>query len=380
MKKLISTLFYVDEINENNTKIYTLYALRFILFIFIFVEHCYYNVGIEALRQPELAVSGFIILSGFLNGYIYKNKYDKISIKEMIKFTKKRMKKFYPLHLVMLLICIPFSGIFSYTCASDFLDFFKRLFCNVTLIQSYINDRKYYFSFNGVTWFLSAYLFLAVITIPLLCLINKLNKEKYGKAKLVCVSLILFLVTFFLSCIVKINQLNEEFWISVFPPSRIFEYFIGMIYGNIIKDTKITFKFDKVVFSILELISIFVLIVFIKDINKIPNMALFISKKMNQWIIPMILMIIIFSYQKGLISKLMSSKLLVYLGQISMYMFMIHQPLITYVLSATGKTIYYRYLGLYMLILTVILGSIIEKLLHKNAINEKLLTIDSGQK
>ena len=69
IKKHIVKLFYTDD-----KKIYSLISIRFFLFIFIFVHHCYNLVKIPILRQPALAVSSFIILSGFLNGFIYINK------------------------------------------------------------------------------------------------------------------------------------------------------------------------------------------------------------------------------------------------------------------------------------------------------------------
>lgn len=145
MKNIIKTLFY----KPDNKKIYPLYTLRFIFFIFIFVHHIYNNVQISWLRQPALAVSGFIILSGFLNGYIYVNKNYKI--KESFKFTINRIKKFWPLHILLLIIMIAISDIFSSTSFSELLIYIKKIFCNALLIQSWINDKSYYFSFNGAT-------------------------------------------------------------------------------------------------------------------------------------------------------------------------------------------------------------------------------------
>lgn len=193
MQKILKRLFYL---NTEEKEIYPLYTLRFIFFVFIFVHHCYENVEVPLLRQPTLAVSAFIILSGFLNGYIYIKKDYKI--KEFLKFTYNRIKKLYPLHIILLLISIPLSGVFNLSGGSDFLEFGKRIFCNTLLIQSWVNDPAYYFSFNGVAWFLSAYMFLSLLTLPIMSILKRINRTKHRNILLVSISIVLFMITVFI--------------------------------------------------------------------------------------------------------------------------------------------------------------------------------------
>lgn len=364
-KGILKSFFYFD---ENDKVIHTLNTLRFIFFIFIFVFHSGINISI--LKQPALAVSGFIILSGFLNGYIYKNKYGKIKFKDIFNFTKKRIIKFYPLHFVMFFVCVSYSKIFSYTNVENYIAFLKKAISNLLLIQSWINSPKYYFAFNGVAWFLSTYLFLTLMTIPMLYLLKKLNNNKKGAVLQIFLSIVFFIITMLLVYIVKIKKANAEFWIYVFPPARVFEYYIGMIYGNLIKDKKIKFKGDKIIFTVLEILSIVFIYLIIKRTNKIPNINNVINWRINQWIIPLTLLFIIFTYQKGYISKLFSFKLFDYLGKISMYMFMIHQPLIHLVRASAGKVVKYRYIVLYMLLLTIIISCAIDKAKNKVKVNK----------
>lgn len=70
---------------KDNKEIRTFNALRLFFFLLIFLFHSssYNKFKISA---PALGVSGFIILSGFLNGYLYNDKYSKISIKELKSF------------------------------------------------------------------------------------------------------------------------------------------------------------------------------------------------------------------------------------------------------------------------------------------------------
>ena len=47
------------------------------------IQHCYSFVKIPILNKPALGVSGFIILSWFLNGLIYIDK--EIKLKDTLK-------------------------------------------------------------------------------------------------------------------------------------------------------------------------------------------------------------------------------------------------------------------------------------------------------
>ena len=94
------------------------------------------------------------------------------------------------------------------------------------------------------------------------------------------------------------------------------------------------------------------------------------------WIIPVIIMIIIFSYHKGLISKILSMNVPVFLGEISMYMYMIHQPLITIFCKSAGHIVHYRYFALYILIITIILSCIINKYEKSNKLIQKSVMKD----
>ena len=354
MNKLIQKLFYLE---EDKKVIYPLYTFRFILFIFIFVHHCYGNVQIPILRQPALAVSGFFILSGFLNSYIYLNK---VKLKDTISFTIKRIKKMWLLHIVILIITIGVSGVFNITTSKEMIIFIKKLICNALLLQSWVNDKSYYFSFNGATWFLSTYLFLSLITVPILCLLKKANNKKHRNLLLILISLILFIISLLIVYLLKKENYESgfyEYWIYIFPPARIIEYTIGMIFGIIYKNNKVSFKYDKMVFSIIELLSIAFLIWIIN--SHISHKYIFLDDRLNTWIIPVIITLLVFSYQKGIFSKLFSAKITVYLGKISMYMFIIHQPLIYYMTRSNGNVIHYRYLALYMLLLTILIAYII---------------------
>ena len=344
--------------NNDEKKIWPFYSFKFLFFIFIFIHHCYNCVKIPFLRQPALAVSGFIIISGFLTGYIYINK--DLKLKESISFSLKRVKKLYPLHLFMLFFVLSNAGLFNVTSFNVFFELLKRLLCNLFLIQSWINDSTYYFSFNGVTWFFSVYLFLSLITIPIMIELKKVSNKEKGSFLLVLLSVLIFCFTLLLVFIVRNNHLNEEFYLYIFPPVRMFEYTLGMIFGILSQKWKKDFKRDGLLFSCLEIISIVVLTLFVLFNTDILSFSNLLSSTLNVWILPLLFLLVIFSHQKGLISKALSFKPIVYFGEISMYAFLIHQPLIT--LFTKGESfIHYRYFALYLFILVLFISSIVNK-------------------
>lgn len=369
MKKSNIEIFYPT---NDDKKIYPLFSLRFILFILIFVYHCSIVINVQLKRQTAFAVSTFIILSGFLSGLLYINR--DFNIRKTLEFTKKRIKRLYPLHILMLLFSSVCLLLFNPISMRQIGQFNKMFSCNLLLIHSWINNPDYYFSFNGVSWFLGTYLFLSLVTIPILLLLKKINNSKRGNLYLIIIALLLFITTILIVNCISINKLNDkfcEFWIYIFPPSRLFEYIIGIILGIICNNNKNKIKPNKSICTSLEISIILLLFVLIYGVPVIPIVNRFINYRFNMWIIPSVVMILVFSYQSGLISKLLSMRPLVFLGEISMYMFLIHQPLIELLYLLLGNIIDYKYLAIFVLIITIMLSSIINRYKNKDLVINK---------
>lgn len=345
---------------EQSRIIKTLYAIRFIFFILIFVRHTIGYHSMEWLAQSGLAVTGFIILSGFLNGYLYREKYDNITIHNIFDFTYKRIKKLYPIHLLMLFIVIgiyhPFNNSFS-----ELGDYFKHLFANMFLIHSWISDQSYYFSFNGVSWFLSTYLFLSFVTVPILYLVNRISKKKKSIVYLIILIFILYVGNLTITHYVLSHGLNPEFYINVFPPSRVFEYSIGIIVGSLMYRIKLDFKYDKYIFTLFELLSVVIFLVFVKYVPNNNYMTYWGSK----WVIPSIILFVVFALQKGYISKFISIKPFIILGSSTMIMYLTHQVVIRYVYKSVGYPAHCYWVVLYMFIVSILIGIIITQLQQK---------------
>lgn len=362
-----SSFFYLLPGTDTDCKeIFAFQSMRFIAFLFIFAHHCYKGIMIPWLRQSAFSVSFFIILSGFLNGNLKKN-FSDFSFRNSVSYVAKKMKKLYWLHIFMLIATLPLCTIFNNPDSRHLTAFIKNAIANITLTQSWINDCYYYFGFNGVSWFLSDFLFLALMTPVFFKIISKIGQMKFGTCILCFSAALLFFLCMIWVKYVKANGLNKEFYIYVFPPSRLFEYCIGMIAGYIVgqrQGAKQNERRFSPVYTLCEILSIAFVVLSIIWTQR--SQTTYFDKRLNAYIIPVVTMLAVFSRQKGLISIILSNKLTVSLGRCSMYAFLIHQILIRYMYRTVGHQ---RYLCLYILIFTLI----ISHYLYKNSQRTRLM-------
>lgn len=126
----------------------TIRSLRFVFVMMIFMSHFGY-ADISAFDAGgDCGVAFFFLLSGFALSMGYGSRIDD-GVFSYRHFMKRRLLKVYPLHLLSLVLLLvlfhPEIG--------------HKLLLNALLLQSWIPDANYYFSYNGVSWFLSSLLF-----------------------------------------------------------------------------------------------------------------------------------------------------------------------------------------------------------------------------
>ena len=126
----------------------TLQSLRFVFVMMIFMSHFAYRGFTPFDAGGDCGVAFFFLLSGFTMSMGYGRSIADGSFR-FSRYLKRRLLKVYPLHLLCLFL---FLALFRPT-----LD--GTLPINALLLQSWIPDSAYYFSYNGVSWFLSSLLF-----------------------------------------------------------------------------------------------------------------------------------------------------------------------------------------------------------------------------
>ena len=288
-------------------------ALRGIFTIMIVLHHLgLYDGG------GSLGVTFFFILGGFALSLGY---FDKVNspIFSYTSFIKKRCEKFFPLHWMCLLVVLPLALIPVFRGGAEFGNVLVPFIPNALLLQSLIPMREVYFSFNAVSWYLSDTMIFAIV-FPFI--VKWLYHIGY-KEKIVVFTIII-LNWFALAYFLPKEYRHAILYINPFV--RIVEFIIGIyLYLLYIKfnEKSISFfllreKFVDVLIFLMIVISILISCVASKYTRMISAIY---------WFPLCILLILSVLNNRG--GKLKS--LLVWFGEISLPIFLIHQVVIRYV-------------------------------------------------
>ena len=252
----------------------TLTYLRFIFALMVFGAHCYTIdkfFDTHFFKEGFVGVSFFFVLSGFIIAYNYQKKFSENKITKRA-FWVARIARIYPLHWLTLFIAVALG---NYVIASGAIDWLKHFLASLTLTNAYIPKADYFFSFNSPSWSLCCEQ-LFYICFPFLIAFTK----DYRK----------LLSTFLICAILSI---------------------VGMYFTPMITSSQ---------GSIIEIASIALFLSFYLYAAEIPKVYRY---SCYYWI-PIAFILISFSLQKGMVSRLLSNRLLVIGGEISYSFYLIH--------------------------------------------------------
>jgi peptidoglycan/LPS O-acetylase OafA/YrhL len=323
---------------SNTTRIKSLEALRALAFIGVMLSHTRI-FGLNPLGQ--WGVSVFFVLSGF--GSVisqYQKEELKTSPKEVIRYAISKIKKLYLLYVLTTLALIIFSFIGDKT--EPIGRVLVRLLANLLLIQEWLPLEKR--SINGVSWFLCS-IFLSYFIFSFI--INKM-KERYTNRKALFSIIALYIIQVVIGLISKNMPLNEyeenalfvydmPVWIIYYHPITramdiIIGYNLGYLYINRTKENIDKATLKEVLVLLLILLS---LILSTLTIIKTEYQQLIINPN-NWWRMSILytpttcLLIYLFAFEQGKISKTLVNKVTLYLAKISPYGFLIHPVVFRY--------------------------------------------------
>lgn len=297
----------------------------------IYLHHLNYRSGIGAI-----AVTYFFVLSGFLVAFGYRNKFQKLDLSTYKQFMMNRLLRLYPLHLLAFIISIYVVYL------TGFKTNWIYAVMNLFLVQTYSNIGIQVFSFSSISWFIADCIFLYSVTPFVLFTLNKTKISSKFKLLLMLELLVLasgFIVAYFFKG--NVLSFSTGWWfIYISPYNRLFDYLIGLIGGIIfaLLVEKIQKKYSFLVFSVLELCAIIAGYLS----YKLHLFSFADSLGYDMAYVPTGLFIIfVFAFQGGLLSKLLSSKIFVKLGELSFPIIMIHKPCIVLTTLVLGGKIYW---------------------------------------
>lgn len=315
--------------HENTINIRSLQSLRAISFISIFLTHAFNMKGFT-----PLALSIFFVLSGFLFG-VKENNIDKekVTFKYSFKYAVNKIKKLYPLHFVtmiadIILYCLMFH--YNGLTIRKLMIFLFQIITNIFLVQSWVPVGNTIVSLNGVAWFLSV-LFFLYISFPA---IDKVLKNQTRRQRVI----LCFLLPFFELIIINVYVLifgktSESFGWFMYRNAfiRLFDIIMGYSFGKMYCDGSLL-NISSNLATIIEVALTFINI-FLSEYYgslSLPWKGIISGERAVYYVILSSLWIYMFAINKGLITRLLSNKLFIWIGDLSSFAFLIHYPVIQY--------------------------------------------------
>ena len=284
-------------------------ALRGIFILFIFLHHMSVFPG-----GGGMGVAFFFVLGGFSMTLGY---HEKILLPTFHygQYIARRAIKFYPLHWLCLLASIPLV-IDNFT--------WPTFLVNAALLQSWVPNAAYYFSYNAVSWYLANTMFFAII-FPFVYRWKKRSSKMSKWVVFICVVIAYLLILFFANGLnlLYINPLVRSM-------DFVFGICLGLFYLKSKEKAQLVDRFENsprlgqvVVFASILLLVAQACIMAHYSCKIAPfywlliAVVIYVSSMMSEC--------------NGVKNGIMTNNLLVKFGECSFTFFMIHQIVIKYV-------------------------------------------------
>ena len=229
----------------------SLQGLRAVAFLCIVLSHC----GVPWLSPWAITV--FVALSGFL---MTCNYYDRPrtapGVRSAIAFSLQKIRKLYPLHLIMMAAALLFvlKGLLAQLSVRGALSCAAQLVVNILLLQTWIPSSRFWFCLNGVAWYLSVQAFLYAIFPPLLAVLKKADARR-----LRCIAAAIFCVQCLFSLAIWKAGLSGKaaFYLTYLCPLfRAGDFTISCCMGCLYHSRRQESTLPRSAFSLLELATV----------------------------------------------------------------------------------------------------------------------------
>lgn len=327
----------------------SLTTLRGVFIIFIFFHHCLniYPGG------GTMAVAFFFVLSGFSMTLGYKDKVMSPDFKFKQYFIR-RCIKFYPLHWLCLLSALVLSMSFEFLRNSSF-------YLNAALIQSWVPNQSVYFSYNAVSWYLSDTIFFALVFPFLYRLIVKATA--YGRVLIAVIFASLYIIIVYLLPTVSYHDI-----LYISPYVRLIDFVFGIYLAILYCHIRKKYRSFTLGNSTIITLSVFIVIsLLIYESLILDDNLLFIAPVYWPFIAILLLFVSLPQNTYNRKGHLLENKHLVYLGECSFTIYLIHYQVLAY--SSTFFTIFQIKMGFSYVVFTFVLTILVSILVKEYITN-----------
>lgn len=301
----------------------TLTSLRFFAAASIVAFHMQEPILNMALYGPlALGVSFFFVLSGFILTYVYQHGF---SARE---FYRARVARLWPVHAATLLLAL-FLLLPALLIRPEWS---IPGLANLLLVHAWIPVAGYVFSFNAVSWSLSAEMFFYLI-------FPALRGSWFGVivAGMVAITgAALFTLDYngVPATLTSRWTFSSLIFVMQHPVMRMLEFAVGVGFGRLFLTKRIKTTTALEVLSVVSVIAFAIASDWIKQrlfAAGAPNTGAWLSQAGGMLVFAAA--IFVFAHQRGAVSRALQHRWLVLLGEISFATYMIHQIVIKLVQS-----------------------------------------------
>lgn len=311
----------------------SLQGLKVLAFIGVFLAHT-----TDSVWSGQWGVSLFIVLSGFLLIYNHYEEDMESGAVAAIKFSVSRIKKFYPLHIVMLLIKLLLE---LYMKSCGLMDFgwkeeAAKVLLNVLLIKVWVPKMQYFFSVNGSAWYLCVLVVLYFAFPYFQRRIKRYKNRKEALAAILTIFIIQFCVAFIFGRF-NLGAEKERWFTYVLPPFRLLDFYAGCNLGYLFikraENKNISESLMTMLETALVVITIAVIIIY-------PRIQWHWFRYTVMYTPLSLLTIYLIGLHRGKIAKICANKLFVGGGYLTGWVMLIHESVIRVMRLFLPKELY----------------------------------------
>jgi peptidoglycan/LPS O-acetylase OafA/YrhL len=297
----------------------TLTALRFPAALTVFLWHAPLTRSAALpLSTGYIGVSFFFLLSGFILAYNYRPPFS------LRRFYVARVARIYPVHLCGMLAALVVLAVFGgahWSGVSPAVRF-DAFVLQLTLLQSWTPYPDIHFGINGPAWSLSdEAFFYAMFPLAALAISRAFAAARPETAIFAAAALWALLV----SSLAGVHAAFDEWSIYIFPAARFADFAAGMLLGIAFRRTQEDPRPSSRADPLLLEVSAIGLFFLGAAVTAYAPQALRFSAAMMPFSAALIF---IFALQRGPISKLLSARPLVRLGEASYAFYVVHLSVI----------------------------------------------------
>ncbi|HEY2785991.1 MAG TPA: acyltransferase [Fimbriiglobus sp.] len=261
-----------------------------------------------------LGVPFFFVLSGFVLAYTYGDRFPALTRSGLAKYYTSRVARIGPVHWLTMAAAafVPIPG--AATNGGP-----QVLVTTALLLQNWVLDSQYLQAYNPVSWSLSVeawfYLWLPV----LLWWLVRRNWSNRGLLLAACGA---WLIAFALTRLAIAHPtLRREWFVVLCPAGRFGEFFVGVALGLIYaRSWNPDGKPRVAVWTAIELTAVALAFGQVYTSDRVS----IILRQTVYYTPAMAFVVFAFAFRRGLVSRLLSGRAAVYLGEISFSFYMVH--------------------------------------------------------